>query len=378
MDRSGATEQVAKYLLEEIQQGRIKAGDKLPPRGMLARKFKISPTSVSAAISSVSKTKRVKFVPGKGLYLSASDRPARRTFTVGLIGWLASHPSTVGARVDNYWSGILSSLTFHASKRGWALSFIPRTDREPLDVEWILEHHPDALISHGICLREETVLELRRRGVPLILLGGRRLEHLDVSSVQFDATGGFRKAAEIFTDHGHRKVACLLKAPTSPEGHQAWQDAFCTQMALRGCLYDYSKYWRVWGRKWSPVNIPVLMEFVRAQVTDLLDMPEPPTAFYCFLSSDMAVRVVQDVATARSLTVGKDISILAEAFHEDESPFSVLLSSCGKLAEALIDTLSGLTENPHRVYHIDIPKRFVDHGSIARLEVPREALVTVP
>ena len=212
--RESASDRLAAHLLEQIDRGAFEEDGKLPSRSALARRFEVSLPTVTAAIRSLSDRRLVEFVPGKGIFVASEHRSATRSFTVGLIGWFASHYAAEAPLFEGYWRGIFRSLVTAANRRDCAVSTIPGTDAEPLDIPRVVSHRPDCLISHGIELRAETVRELRRRGMPLVM-GNRYLESEGVSYVDYDVAGGFREVVRILHERGHRRIACLLPSVVS-------------------------------------------------------------------------------------------------------------------------------------------------------------------
>lgn len=359
------THKLAAYLRGRIKRASVKPGDKIPSRSALARHFHVSLPTVTAAISMLSKQGLVEFVPGKGFFVPVKGARQPRPLTIGLIGWYASRQAGSLPEFDHYWKAIYWSLVAEAATRGFGLSLIPGTDHEPLDIEKILSHRPDALISHGICLRWETVHELRRRGVPLVL-GNRHLVEYGVSYVDDNAAKGFHDAVRIFSEHGHRRIACILVRPFIRAEEERWRQAFEMELVRQGCFHGSGRYWRVLTANPESDLAGALEKFGESALGELLDSSTPITAVYC-LGSAIAAGAVK-AAAERGLKVGEGISIIDDATSEDETSLSTFLSPCEELGVTLIETVTKLLKDPLGVYQLDVAKRFLDRVSIARVK----------
>jgi len=208
-----AVEEIERYLAEGIAAGKIGYGDRFPSRSALASKFNTSVATVSSAFQRLSAEHDLEYVAGKGVFLTAPT-PKKQLFTIGLIGSGASK-FAAGKHITNgpYWGmGILPSLLKHAEEYDYAVTAIPQTHAEPIDIDRIADCDVDCLISHGVQLREETVLELRRRGIPLVLgnRGDLSLPLLGTSYVDYATTDLYHEVVRLFNGCGHQRVACVM------------------------------------------------------------------------------------------------------------------------------------------------------------------------
>ena len=100
---------------------------------------------------------------------------------------------------------------------------------------------------------------------------------------------------------------------------------------------------------------------LRRELEYLLDLPEPPTAIYvcCILE---VLDVVADVAARGGLAVGKDLSVICRTpcRMQDRAPFSAWVYGPELVGTQLVDTAKKLADDPHRVFHVDVPMQFVD------------------
>lgn len=367
----GRIGRVKQYLLGEINRSAIRIGDSLPSRNTLARKFNLSPAAVSIALGQLARDIPLETIPGKGIYLR--ERPAvERLLTVAMIGY-GSDALTNRAAIqrDTYWRGIYHSLICEAQTHDTALIWVPNTTRRQLDFDRVLAHHPDCIVSFGIPLCAETVQDFRRRRIPIVS-GNRQLEDHGLSYVDYDTVAGFSQMVELFHERGHRRIGALVLNPSiGGAGDKNWA-AFCTALASRRCIYDYTQYWRPFERPALAEGHDVVLSleetieaerrFAREQTLALLDLPEPPTALYCW--NEFLARGAAEAIASRGLKPGIDVGMLITGCVEDDEPYSLLAEPHDELAAELLRVARRCHEDPQSVIQVNISKRFIDRGSM--------------
>ncbi len=357
------TERVIEYLLQQVKRSEIRVNDRFPSQTELAQKLNVSPATVGIALSQLAEQLPIEAIPGKGVFLR-TESIRQRTFTIAIIGFFASRMGASGVpKQDTYWQGILHSLHHEAHLHSEAIVWIPGTDHEPLDVDRMLMHRPDCVVSFGVSLRPETVVELRRRHVPLVS-GNRQCEEDGLSYVDYDTNGGFRRAAEVFHERGHRRIAALVYNAGFANLNALYYQTFCQTLVERDCLYRYADYWREFcGRVDNLFEAHEI--FAQREMGALLDLPEPPTAVYCW--NEFMARGAARAAEDRGLKIGHDLSVIITGCKEDSAPFSKLEEPHDELARTLLKAARELAADPHIIRQISIPKPFIDCGTVAHL-----------
>ena len=267
--------------------------------------------------------------------------------------------------IGGYWGGAFRAISRFTHEAGYGLLLIPQTDQEPLDVDRIMAHNPNLIISVGVQLRPETVYEFRRRGVQL-LLGNRHLDSLGVSYVDFDTEGDFRRMVRIFHDRGHRRIGAILQEMRIPEIQNHCFEAFCSELAMRDCVYPYRQYWRSFPRSEGVSHShEELRARGHAEMEAFLELPEPPTAIYSRIGT--VLEGAEQALRERGLAVGRDVSFLGESNGEESLPWSLFQVPQEEMGKETVGAIQKMIADPHRVYQVDVPKTFVDKGSIAHL-----------
>lgn len=366
--RSSTIDQVADYLAAGIESGEYSDGDQLPSRSVLAEQFGLSPAAVSIALKRLANKHPLKFVAGKGVFISSADRETG-VFTLGFIGNCASQMAETGM-VDGYHGRpVLEHLVEAATEKSAAVLVIPDTRKEPLDIDHIQSFGADCILSFEINPSVESIIEFRKRGMPFIIVGQPYgyLDELGASFVYFDTIGAIRQAVRLFAERGHERIAYVLTVPSMPTAAEAWRDTFYAETASLGFNCAYKDYCRIIPRERRKTEEQTLQS-IRDETIALLDLPEPPTAvFYSFFPHSITDAL--QAAAERGVGIGADLSVLCKWVEgETEScPFSALYTRPKILGRELVSTAIELAHNHHRPVRKYVPLKFVDHGSILTL-----------
>lgn len=334
----------------------------MPSRSALARQFGVSNSTASIALNNLRKHVPMEWVPGKGFFL-VNPQPA--LFKVAVIGRFASRLYSSATLHDAYWHPLFLNLQAEALRQKTTLAWIPDTECEPINLEHVLAMRPDCVVSFAFRLRPETCFALRERNVAFVS-GNYQLERLGVSYVDYDAVGSFAEIVRIFHENGHRRIGVLAITVAIRENLDLARSVFVEALVSRNCLYPYHDYWRVLDVRYDAPGDPftALEEEAHEATRSLLDLPEPPTALYCWNAAVArgAARAIEE----RGLRVGPDVSLLITGCAEEAGPYSLLAEPHAELAAKLLETARLAAQNPKRVYQTLIPKLYVDRGTVLR------------
>lgn len=217
----------------------------------------------------------------------------RKTDTIGLI------LPTFGPRFsDPYFSELLAGIGNKAANQGYDLLVSTRApgDEELLAYRQMVQgHRVDGLVVVRTRQHDERIEYLRSVEFPFVAFG--RVEgELDFPFVDEDGAYGMRLVADHLVNLGHQRIACIASPP----------ELTFSQYRLDGLR-----------SRLQELNAPLGSTLVRIgdltqrsgheQATELLKLPEPPTAIAAFndLMAFGAISAVQD----RGLVVGSDVSI---------------------------------------------------------------------
>jgi DNA-binding LacI/PurR family transcriptional regulator len=351
---------IEEHLAESIASGAIGYGEKLPSRSHLAAQFRVSPTTVSRAIQRISQEYNLKFVPGKGVFLQAESE--RQPLTIGLIGAGVSCYATGIQLDDNYFGPIMNSLRKYAEENDFALLAIPGIKKEPIDIDRIASYGANCIVSCGGQLSEQTVLDFRKRGIPL--LGNP--PHSDfmlpgTSFVAYDNIHLFRDAVHQFHKQGHQRIACVVAHTSNDKRRSEWCDTFMLEAVKLGMKGTYEDTIRTQASE-NLNNNAEMEDFFAHETRILLDLPKPPTAIFYHMYTNLlqpALAVIAD----HGLELGKEFSVIglkAEG-KENNSAIAVYIPQADLFGQTVIEIAGKMINDPHAIFQINIPFIYIDN-----------------
>jgi LacI family transcriptional regulator/LacI family repressor for deo operon, udp, cdd, tsx, nupC, and nupG len=159
--------------------------------------------------------------------------------------------------------------------------------REDAFVKFARRDRLDGLIVISLPIGDADVAALRAERLPAVLVD---LQHPELSGVSIDNVAGGRLATAHLLERGHRRIAFVGDAPTSPLGYTSSDPRFRgyeKALADAGIPVDDALVWRAPGASLDPASGrgPHSRVDAREAVAALLGSPDPPTAL--FAASDM-------------------------------------------------------------------------------------------
>ncbi|HNS65964.1 MAG TPA: GntR family transcriptional regulator [Mesotoga infera] len=321
---------IERYLLEELKSGKYSAGDKLPTEKELMTKFNASRETVRKALDRLTLKAVIVRRPGLGTFVSYGND----NHLVGiLVQQITSYifPYVVLGAEDCLFRNEYKMLLGNASED-------PVKERQILG-EW-MEAGVKGLIIDPVYSatkrsNKDFVKTLAKSGVKITLV------HTDwnidqVSCVVLDDACGGEKAAEIFYDHGHRRVAVIYKSTHLPGVVRA--RSFSERCRQLGVDRIYDKAFNVSEFTGAPMQIAHELMSLPLQIR--------PTAIFCY--NDATALQLQLVAKRLALRIPEDISIIGfddgpiGDFRDVLTTFAHPKEEVGKKAvEILLDMLNG-------------------------------------
>jgi LacI family transcriptional regulator len=217
----------------------------------------------------------------------------RKTDTIGLI------LPTFGPRFsDPYFSELLAGIGNKAANQGYDLLVSTRApgDEELLAYRQMVQgNRVDGLVVVRTRQHDERIEYLRSVKFPFVAFG--RVEgELDFPFVDEDGAYGMKLVADHLVNLGHKRIACIASPP----------ELTFSQYRLDGLR-----------SRLQELNTPLDSTLIRIgdltqrsgyeQATELLDLPQPPTAIVAF--NDLMAFGAMSATQDRGLAVGSDVSI---------------------------------------------------------------------
>ena len=228
---------------------------------------------------------------------------------------------------------------------------------EAIALDMLLKHNVIGVIYTSLITREIT-LPARLKSVPTVLLNCYEKSRNHPSVVPGDVAGGYA-ATDALLKAGHRRVAHLKG--------EVWIDA------ARDREQGYRQALTTWD---VPVDEDLILvggwtvDGGRELTLRLLDLPNPPTAIFCF--NDRMAMGAYDAIRSRGLSVPEDISVVG--FDDEElasylvPPLATVVLPHDEMARWAVGNLLDHHQDSsarRRIEKIKIECPLVERGSIA-------------
>lgn len=296
-------------VLLSIENGTLKAGDRLPNEHALATSLDVSRSTVHLALIKLQERGVIESGPGRGRVVSVSagltdaapSDADRRGIRLGILPW------SIGESDGNwYLSGLLAGLNDAGTDATKVIMHLLRQCQNDADrfAQQLDQQHPDVvafLRPYGSCA--PFVREVQRRKIPCLVTGWR-LPDLGVPTIREDSAAGARDAVRRLVARGHRRIGLLV--PAEPVG---W--VFDRKRGYEQGLKDAGiepdgnlVHWMNISRPVSAANAEELQQYIkRAQPTALLS------------SSGLCVSVLGRLMQETGLRIPQDLSLIS--FDQD-------------------------------------------------------------
>lgn len=283
---------IEQTLIKELKSGEYNTGDKLPTEKELMERFKASRETVRKALDRLAVRGIITRKPGVGTFVNVG----KENHMIGII-------------VQQITSYIFPYIVFGAEdylfRNGYKMllgsaSEDPNKERQVVG-EWI-ESGVTGLIIDPVCsatkrANKEYIESLVKEGIKIVLV------HSDwdingTGSVVLDDSYGGVKAAEIFHQFGHKRIAVLYKSIHLPSVVRA--KSFIQRANELGFEKVYEKSFNVSEFTGAPMQ----------GAFELLSLSKRlrPTAIFCY--NDATALQLQLVAKRLGLKIPQDVSVI--------------------------------------------------------------------
>lgn len=294
-DGTGVYARVKAAILEQIDAGRWREGEKLPSERELCNLYQVSRVSVRRAIAELVLSGNLETVPGKGTFVKRRDLRRKKSGTIAVIRCIHSgRPSSVTE--DVFYPAVFAGIEAEAALRNVHCIVVSFPEDCP---DWRRLEQLAAKVDGMICgeVREEaTVRRMAASGLPVVLVSPS-LDTPATDTVEVDNLGGAMEGVRHLIELGHRRIAFVGGPPGSLPSRQrslgyrrALKEA---QIPLDEAL-EVHPGWR--------------LEDGYHAVRKLLQAAPGPTAV--FAASDLLALGAYQAAQESGLRVGVDLSVL--------------------------------------------------------------------
>lgn len=290
---------ISQWILNSINSGAFKPGDKLPSEHALAQQFDASRQTVRHATEELVARGILTRQRGSGTYVSGTAFPT------------GSSPNRIGVittYIDDYiFPGIIQGIEDVLTANGYSISLGITHNRhadETVCLQRILDDNLCGLIIEGtkssfpspnLPLFEQ----LRTRGVPMVFLNGYYREFSQCGVFQDDVN-----AAKLMTEHlfenGHKNIAAIFKADDL-QGLKRFEGMYQALMGAGISIEDQQVIW------YTTEDLTDL--FSGKMDSIVLNRFGDATALVCY--NDQISAKVCDLLKRNGLEVPRDISVVS-------------------------------------------------------------------
>ncbi len=283
--------QLEQILRRLISSGELHPGAQLPSEFELVARYGISRTTARQAITQLCHEGLAERIKGKGTFVTASS-PRERKRQIGFLQYTASSSPAYYALMMKGVEEIATDAESHLV----CATGGPFTPRTPLPA-MIGEAVVDGVVLTGV-IRPALLKALARTGIPHVVIGSIEADGT-TPLVTWDGEMAIRRAVELLTSLGHRRIALLNGSP-GIQIHGKYRDGYKAICADGQTAQLLPLYAEAQGSS----KADGFDEMARILASE----PERPTAVIC--GNDYLAWGAMEAAREFNLAVPHDISIM--------------------------------------------------------------------
>lgn len=246
-------EWIKRDIMDAIVQGRLKVGDRVATEAQLSERYGVSRITAQRAMTELKHSGIVERHPRLGTFIVESEfipvQPTDPVLNAGRklgdihVGVVAPfHVATTGMYL--YLDSIISAADNRSGRLHlYSTCYDAQMEREVL--EQCMRSDIRGVIYYP-CLGEETpvdqLIRMRAARFPIVLID-KRLDGLDIASVQTDNTAAMRELTERVLAAGHRHLVYVADAnfATTPTVRDRYI-GFCNATTKAGISHEYARF----------------------------------------------------------------------------------------------------------------------------------------
>lgn len=350
-------EQISNQLRERIFAGEWAAGKALPSRGDFAQEYGVSPATVTASIRHLQKEGLLRVMQGRGAFVTDYEKNGAAPVPNALIGLtgsnLPSDEEITRLGIDRLFTReIFDGIWTAANREHLPVVLLPgAATKKGVTSDYCRQIGVQGLIFLG-GEQYADALALRQEGFPVIL-SNKPLEPTPLNYVDYDNGWVVREVVRHFTEQGHRRIGVLYSEGSVPAYFEGMKLEFLAALQQTGEIYSIADYWR------NVVRVPRVygrFEKVEEETEQLLALPEPPTALFCWEPGmEAGVR-----ATLERNGLTHKVAVLVSAYSSEADVVSsgFVMPHC-ELGTSLVEHLHASIRNSYHCAQILLRPRFV-------------------
>jgi DNA-binding LacI/PurR family transcriptional regulator len=349
------------YLLGEISEGKLSAGDKVLSEKELCAKFGVSRITSKKALEMLNEQGLIFRIPGKGSFVSGSTlhkaTGAPVSHVVGLV--IADFNDAFGTRLVNAIEETCGTLGYHlllkfshdsAGEEEKALRSLTNDDTAGILV----------LPAHGEYYNPEILKQILNKK-PLVFVD-RKMKGLPVPTVSTDNTGTAKDAVNYLLNLGHRNIAFYSGPMENVSTVEDRWNGFIKAFNDSGIIFDSSYFC---------LDVPEEGD-VEAVKRHMEAYPEITAAFVTEFAKAMIVRAAAEDLGRRIPGDFSIITVDCPVFNLETPRFTYMKQDEYTIGRQAVEILHSiiLGADPAGLNDIRVPAQMVEGNSTGPLKRP--------
>lgn len=234
-------QQIYDKLMEEVREGRLRPGERVPSENELAQSFGVSRITTKRVLEMLSDEGLVERVPGKGTFLRepaalASGGPRPDQACCRLIGLVITQFA------DEFGAILVRSIESSCRELGFQVVLCLTYESQKLEEEAI-----EKLLALGVCgliilpvhgeFYNSIILKLVLDKFPLVFVD-RKLRGLEASTVSSDNVAASMSATDYLLGKGHRTIAFVSRQISNTSTLEDRLEGFFRSHVVAGVSMD--------------------------------------------------------------------------------------------------------------------------------------------
>ncbi|WP_297820540.1 GntR family transcriptional regulator [uncultured Lactobacillus sp.] len=294
-------EKVKKNLIDKIESGIYKVGEKLPTESELMKTYQVSRYTIRRAAGELENKHYIYRIQGGGMYVDDWKKAkSKRVVDTKMIGIVTTHLA------DYIFPRIISGIDRVLSQNGYSL-ILSNTHNNPQEERKALKRMLDNNVAGLIIEPTQSALpnknlDLYRRiqenGIPALLINSHTSDPIDMPYLEVDDLLAEEQITNYLIGLGHKKILGMFQV-----------DDMQGVNRLKGYLNAYMQH----------PTISYLSQSIMYQSTEDMDPifqkaimalqgPDRPTAIVCY-NDELAIRMM-NIVKSLDLKIPEDISIV--------------------------------------------------------------------
>lgn len=352
--------QVTQWVMEQLQHGELKCGDRLESENGLSARFGLSRQTVRRALGILESQGIVERLQGSGTYIKSAVKPQQNpqhlSDTVTIISTQVNgyiFPSILQAMVGRleragYHSRIMFTGNRLATERRILQSLLDEGSRDPVIMEPVMSGLPNPNLD---CYRQ-----LQAAGIPILFFHSYYPE-LDIPYVGMDDIQAGRAATEYLIGQGHTHIGGIFKADDG-QGRRRYQGYLQALIKAGLTVREECVCW---------IDTLEMTDFPE-QNPHIWERLSGCTACVCY--NDEVAHRLEEYAARRGIRIPEELSVVG--FDDSElaklsmPPLTSIAHPKEQLGEKTAENMLRLIDDPNYCATWEFPAEIAERGSVSR------------